>query len=94
MPKSPFSKRFIQVRFVFFDQDPNSEQHLFTIEGLNSRSSYSLCGKTAQEIHQNHDGLTDVTESKDRQSERPVCAKCERKWKAHPASPWKAWGGG
>ena len=89
MAKSPFSKKFLQVCFV---SGPEGDQHIFIGFGT-SRQAFSMCGMSADKIHTDPNGYVDVTESRDRLPDRPVCAKCEAKWKAHPASPWKAWGG-
>lgn len=88
--KSPFANSFVQVRFVW-GPDLATEQHIFeTVE--RTRVDRSMCGQTDHEIHHNDLDKPDVTVSLERDSERPLCAACEKKWKNHPRSPWKAWG--
>ena len=55
------------------------------------RAAKSLCGKTAQDIHKDKNGYADATESKDRDPNRPVCVTCQKKYRSHSRSPWKAW---
>lgn len=87
--KSPFAKSFVQVRFVW---GPDGDQHIFEWSG-GTRADRSMCGKTDHEIHAgtNDKPEPDITVSKERHAERPLCAVCEKKWKRHPQSPWKAW---
>ena len=86
--KSPFAKSFVQVRFVW---GPDGDQHIFeTIE--RTRADRSMCGKTDHEISAGTNDKPDITVSIERHPERTLCVSCEKKWKNHPRSPWKAWG--
>lgn len=89
--KSPFN--FLKVCYV---ADNTGDQHIFEtglriLEGNSERVARSLCGKTAGDISKDPKGYTDAVEYKDRLPDRPLCQKCQEKYKKHPRSPWKAW---
>ena len=77
---------------IVFVSGPQGDQHIFEVNSrTDERVTRSLCGKAGNEIHTNPKGYVDVTESKERNPERPVCEKCQQKYKKHPRSPWQLW---
>jgi hypothetical protein len=88
---SPFKYSFIKICYVAPPGNAKGDQHIFQIGKDGERMTHAFCGAEASQIHKDRKGRVDVVESKERVPDRPLCIKCEDKYKRHPSSPWDAW---